>query len=100
MIAYAAERSRQAAEHDLIVVAPPTGRPRRVLDLVGAARFVRIVDDLQTALGASPSPAPRAQPDTPAIRGRGAAGLSRSLYAAPLLARNPQRASSMFRATR
>jgi len=50
-IVYAAERSRQAAEHGLIVVAPPTAGPRRVLELVGAAQFLRIVDDLQTALG-------------------------------------------------
>ena len=50
VIAHAAQRSRQVAEHGLMVVAPPTGRPRRVLDMVAAAGFVRIVDDLQTAL--------------------------------------------------
>jgi anti-anti-sigma regulatory factor len=54
VIAHAAERSRQAPEHGLIVVAPPTSRPRRVLDMVGAAQFAWIVDDLQTALDASP----------------------------------------------
>lgn len=50
VIAHAAQRSRQVAEHGLIVVAPPTGRPRRVLDMVAAAAFVRIATTCEPRL--------------------------------------------------
>jgi anti-anti-sigma factor len=50
VIVYAAERSRESEEHGLVVVAPPGGHPRRVLDIVRAGLVVTVVDDLETAL--------------------------------------------------
>jgi len=46
-----AASARRAAEegHRLIVSAPPGGQPRRVLDLVEASKFVKVVDSLRQA---------------------------------------------------
>jgi anti-anti-sigma factor len=53
VIAYAAERADEHTEHRVVVVAPPDRQPRRVLDLVGAAGFAAIADDVQTAVGSA-----------------------------------------------
>jgi len=50
VIVYAADRSREAEEHRLVVIAPPGSHPRRVLDMVSAGGLVTVVDNLRAAL--------------------------------------------------
>jgi anti-anti-sigma factor len=52
VIAGAATRVEAEEEHGLVVVAPPGGEPRRVLDVVDLGRFVRVVDTREAALAA------------------------------------------------